>query len=98
DPAEKPGISNLMTIHAAVTGQTMDAIERAYEGQGYGRFKQDTAEAVVAWLEPLQARYHALRADREALNAILRRGAEAAAERAATVLDRVTEAVGFPPR
>ncbi len=98
DAVDKPGISNLMTIHAAVTGESMAAIERTYAGQGYGRFKQDTADAVVAWLEPLQARYRALREDRGALTAILRRGAEAAAERAARVLDRVTDAVGFPPR
>lgn len=96
--AAKPGISNLMTIHSAVTGNSIAAIEAAYEGQGYGRFKQDTADAAIAWLEPLQARYHALQADRDALTAILRRGAEAAAERAAAVLDRVTDVLGFVPR
>lgn len=95
DEAGKPGISNLMTIYSAVTGEDFRTIERAYTGKGYGLFKKDLAAAVVAWLEPLQTRYRELMADRGQLDALLRRNAHTAAERAQVTLERVHEAVGF---
>ncbi len=95
DEADKPGISNLMTIYSAVTGDSFQAIEARYEGSGYGQFKKDLASAVVEWLEPLQRRYHELMDDRGELDALLRRNAAVASERARSTLDRVHEAVGF---
>lgn len=95
DEAEKPGVSNLMTIYAAVTGDDFATIEKYYAGSGYGRFKSDLAAAVVAWLEPLQRRYREWMADRGQLDALLRSNAAAASERARTTLDRAHEAVGF---
>lgn len=95
DEAEKPGVSNLMTIYAAVTGDDFATIEKYYDGSGYGRFKSDLAAAVVAWLEPLQRRYREWMADRGQLDALLRSNAAAASERARATLDRAHEAVGF---
>jgi tryptophanyl-tRNA synthetase len=95
---DKPGVSNLMAIYAAVSGKTFADIEAEYRGQGYGAFKADVADAVVAFLEPVQARYRELIGDPAELDALLKRGAEAAAERAAPMLGRVFEAVGLPPR
>ena len=95
DEAEKPGISNLMTIYSAVTGEDFSAIERDYSGKGYGQFKKDLAGAVIAWLDPLQTRYRELMRDRGELDALLRRNAEAATARAQPTLDRVHEVVGF---
>jgi tryptophanyl-tRNA synthetase len=80
-PDEKPGVSNLMSILAAVSGQTFDQIAAAYSGQGYGRFKQAVADAVVECLKPVQARD----------------GAGRAAARADETLRRVHEALGFIP-
>jgi tryptophanyl-tRNA synthetase len=53
--AEKPGISNLIEIMSVATGETMETIEARYDGQGYGRFKDEVAEAVVALLDPIRA-------------------------------------------
>ncbi len=96
-PDEKPGISNLMSILAATTGQSFDAIVNQYNGQGYGKFKQATAEAVVEQLRPVQARYREIRADTEGLRRVLRAGAESANARADATLKRVHEALGFIP-
>lgn len=98
DPAEKPGVSNLLSMYAAVTGETIADLETHFAGQGYGKLKTDLADAVVAFLEPLQTRYREFYDDRPGLDTMLARGAEAAAERAAPTLERVFRAAGFPPR
>ena len=54
-PAEKPGISNLIEIMSVATGDSIAAVEARYDGQGYGPFKEDVAEAVVELLAPIQA-------------------------------------------
>jgi tryptophanyl-tRNA synthetase len=97
DIAEKPGISNLMSILSACTGQSFDDISRDFDGQGYGHFKQAVADAVIAQLEPVQRRYQEIRADEPALRAVLRDGAERAAARAEPLLARVHDALGFIP-
>jgi tryptophanyl-tRNA synthetase len=96
-PEEKPGVSNLMSILAAITGQSFDQIAAAYSGQGYGRFKQAVADAVVECLKPVQARYREIRADEAALQRILKEGAARAAARADATLRRVHDVLGFIP-
>jgi tryptophanyl-tRNA synthetase len=96
DPKEKPEISNLMNIFAQVTGKSLQDIQKAYEDQGYGAFKKDLAEAVVAALEPIQQRYKDIRASGE-VHAILRDGAEMANASAEKTLREVKEAMGFLP-
>ena len=54
-PEEKPGISNLMEIMSVATGEAIPDLEARYDGGGYGPFKEDVAEAVVALIEPIQA-------------------------------------------
>ncbi|MCL6594502.1 MAG: tryptophan--tRNA ligase, partial [Alicyclobacillus sp.] len=78
NPQEKPAISNLLTIFALCSGRSLAEIETAYAGKGYGEFKKDLAEAVVAALQPIQQRYQEL-VHSEELRQILTRGAEAAA-------------------
>lgn len=97
DIAEKPGVSNLMSILSAIGGESFAEIEARFVGKGYGALKGEVAEAVVETLRPLQARYAEVREDREGLRAVLRQGAEAAAERAETTLVRVKQALGFIP-
>jgi len=94
DPAQKPEISNLMGIYAHCAGMTVEQIEAEYEGQGYGAFKKNLAEHVVALLEPLQARYREIRSSGE-LSSILRQGAEEAAVIANQTLRDVKERMGF---
>lgn len=98
DPETKAGVSNLLSILAAATGQSIESIVPAYEGKMYGHLKTDTADAVVAMLEPVQARYHELRNDRGHLDSIMRQGADAASEQAAATLKRVYDVIGLIAR
>jgi tryptophanyl-tRNA synthetase len=95
DPEEKAGISNLIEILSIMSGQEIPAIEARYDGGGYGAFKQDVAEAVVAVLDPIRTRYEELRADEGELRALLARGADKARETAAPTLEQMYERMGF---
>ena len=96
---DKPGVTNLIEIMAVATGEEPEAIEIRYDGAGYGKFKEEVAEAVVELLDPVRLRYGELRGDPGELAAILARGAEKAHVIAAATLARAHEAVGFvPPR
>ena len=75
---EKPGISNLIDILAAVRGTTPEQVERDFDGSGYGAFKQAVADAVVEYLAPVRERYEELRADEPGLERTLAEGAEKA--------------------
>lgn len=97
DEAAKPGISNLLSMYSAVTGDAIADLEARFAGEGYGKLKGELADAVVAFLEPLQERYRTFRDDPGSLDAILRDGARAARERAAPTLDRVFGVSGFIP-
>jgi len=95
DPKGKPGVSNLIEIMHVATGEPIDAIEARYDGHGYGGFKQDVGEAVIALLEPIRQRYVELRADPDELRRLLAAGAEKAREQSATTLATMYERMGF---
>jgi len=98
DPVAKPGVSNLLQILAAASGRPIPEVEAAYTSGGYGGLKSDTADAVVEFLAPLQARYRDLAADPGAVDAILAHGAAKATAISDDVLARVRRAVGLLPR
>jgi tryptophanyl-tRNA synthetase len=75
---DKPGVSNLIDILAAVRGSDQESIEAEFNGSGYGAFKQAVAEEVVAYLAPVRERYEQLRADEGELERILASGADKA--------------------
>ena len=95
DPDEKPGVSNLIEIMSVATGEPIDAVEARYDGSGYGRFKEEVGEAVVALLKPIATRYEELRSDPAELERLLARGAEKAREASAPTLERMYERMGF---
>jgi len=95
DPEAKPGISNLLTIFSALTDQPVDALEKQYDGRGYGDFKSDLADVVVDFVTPFRDRTLALLEDRAQLDAILRQGAERAGAVAERTLADVYDRVGF---
>lgn len=97
DLAEKPGISNLLTIFSAVTSRDIDEIAKEYDGRGYGYLKADLADAVVAFLEPFQARAGMYLADPAELDRVLADGADRARTIARPVLDRMYERFGLLP-
>jgi tryptophanyl-tRNA synthetase len=92
---DKPGVSNLIEIMAVATGEPPDTIEQRYDGQGYGRFKEDVADAVVELVAPIQRRYEELRSDRVELQRLLAVGAEKARKESEPTLERMYEVMGF---
>lgn len=98
NPTEKPGVSNLLTLLSLATGKSIKELEPEYTDKMYGHLKGDVADAVVTLLEPIQARYAEIRADRAYLDDVMRQGAEKASARGAETLAKVYKAVGFIPK
>src|SRR6056297_1715180 len=95
DRVEKPGVANLLEIHAAVTGRTPQSVAEDYEQ--YGKLKVDTAEVVLAVLDPIRTRYFELLDDRGELARLLRVGADKAREVASATLERAHTNIGMLP-
>ena len=98
DPVNKPGVSNLMGIYAAVTGKSYAEIEQEFAGQGYGVFKPAVGEAVVETLAPIQAEAKRILADKAYLQEVYRDGAERAGAVARKTLRKVYKKIGFVER
>jgi tryptophanyl-tRNA synthetase len=94
---DKPGITNLIEILAAVRGTTPGEVEASFNGSGYGAFKQAVADAVVEYLAPVRERYQELRADEPGLERILTEGAEKARAIASDTMVDVREVMGVGP-
>jgi tryptophanyl-tRNA synthetase len=92
---DKPGITNLIDIMSVATGTPPGEIEARYDGRGYGAFKEDAAEAVVALLDPIRLRYGELRGDPGALQSTLATGAAKAEGIATETIALAYERVGF---
>ena len=97
DPEEKPGVSNLLTIYSALTGRTVEDLEAAYAGQGYGALKGDLADVVVEFVTPFRDRTLELLEDQEQLSKVLAEGAATAGAVAEATLRDVYDRVGFVP-
>lgn len=95
DRQAKPGVSNLLDILSAVSGESIAALESEFDGKGYGDLKGAVAEAVVATVEPIRARTIELLADPAELDRLLARGAEKAAAKAQATLATVYERIGL---
>ena len=95
DRENKPGVANLLEIHAAVTDRTPQAVADEYEQ--YGALKVATGEAVLAVLDPIRLRYQELMNDRGDRR-LLRVGADKARAVAAVTLDRAHTNIGMVPR
>lgn len=95
---EKPGVSNLIDIYCAATGESVEAVERRFEGRGYGDFKPAVGEAVVELLRPVREETERLMADKGELERLYRLGAQKASAAAARTLTKVHKKLGFLPR
>ena len=99
DRESKPGVSNLLGIHSAITGESVESLAQRLSGKGYGDLKSEVADVVVAALAPIRARAQELLTDQAELDRLLALGAANANERAEQTLRSVHEKVGFiPPR
>jgi tryptophanyl-tRNA synthetase len=92
---DRPAITNLMMLYQIATGSSIEAIEKEFEGKGYGDFKQALADALVALVEPISTRFHEIRNDKTMLNAILKKGAEEANRRANRTLRKLYKKMGI---
>ncbi len=97
DHVAKPGVSNLLTIYAALSGRTVDDIAAEYDGRGYGDLKKDLGQLVEEFVTPFRARTTELLDDRAELDAILAEGADRARDVARATLAAVYDRVGFLP-
>ena len=97
DVEHKPGVSNLLVIHSVLSGSSIEELEAAFAGRGYGDLKKEVADVVVEALTPFQARMRELLDDPAELDRILASGAESARAVARTTMERVRERVGLLP-
>jgi len=96
--ADKPGITNLLSIMSAASGRAVAELEREFEGANYGTFKAAVADAVVALLDPIRKRYLEIAEDRKYLDSVFKSGADAAQQRAYKTLAKVYRKAGFVER
>ena len=97
DEAAKPGVTNLLRIYAALSGETVASLEQRYRGTGYGTFKKDLAELVVGAFAPIRERTQAILADETELDRMLAQGAARARKVASQTMDAVRDRIGFLP-
>ena len=95
DAVNKPGVANLLTILAVITGKTIEQWVTELQGQGYAKLKSIVAEAVIEFLQPFQELYKELRVDQPYLDKVLKSGAKRARQLADPTLQRVYETIGF---
>jgi tryptophanyl-tRNA synthetase len=97
DRENKPGISNLLGIHSAISGESVSELEQRFDGAGYGALKSEVADVVVAAIEPIRNRTEELLSDPAELDRLLASGAARANELASKTLATVYERIGFLP-
>ena len=95
---EKPGISNLLTIHSALSNQSLSDLEDRFAGKGYGALKNEVTEIISESLAPVRSKYKELINQKDYLSKILAEGAQSAQKRAYKILSKVYRKVGFPDR
>ncbi|MGI8697050.1 MAG: tryptophan--tRNA ligase [Mycobacteriales bacterium] len=98
DPGAKPGVSNLLAIHSALSGMSIPELEKHFDGSGYGDLKKELAAVVTGFVRPVQERVGRWLADPAGLDAVLAAGAKRAREVAGPTLSRAYELAGFLPR
>ena len=95
DAVTKPGVTNLLTIHSALSGRSVPELEEHFAGRGYGDLKKELAEVVTDFVTPVRARTQELLDDPAELQRVLAGGAERAREVAAATVSDVYERTGF---
>jgi tryptophanyl-tRNA synthetase len=97
DEKQKPGISNLLTIHSALSGKSISELETEFSGKGYGDFKSAVADVVTSYFEPIRKRAEELLSDERSLQVLLDEGGAKARVVAAETLRRTYDALGLVP-
>ncbi|MEW9526963.1 tryptophan--tRNA ligase [Microbispora sp. NPDC049125] len=97
DEENKPGVTNLLRIHSALSGVPVPELEARFAGQGYGTFKKEVAEAVVETFAPIRERTEKLLSDETELDRLLASGAQRARAIARETMAQVRERIGLLP-
>jgi tryptophanyl-tRNA synthetase len=97
DETAKPGVTNLLRIHSALSGEPISSLEQRYAGAGYGTFKKDLAGVVVDAFAPIRERTEKLLANEAELDRLLAAGAAKAHSQAAAKMAQVRDKIGFLP-
>ena len=92
-----PGVLNLLTIFETLSGWERARVEAHFDGKGYGFLKKETADIIIAAIEPIQARYRVYADDPSELDRVLKIGADRVRPRAQATMQRVKQAMGFLP-
>ena len=95
DEEAKPGITNLLRIYSALTGESVASLEKRYAGAGYGAFKRDLGDVIVAAFAPIKERTEGLLADEAELDKVLAHGAARAREVAGPTMAAARDKIGF---
>jgi len=95
DAEAKPGVTNLLRIYSALSGEPVAALEVKYEGAGYGGFKKDLAELVVATFTPIREKTQQILADEAGLDRVLARGAAQARQVASQTMAQARDRIGL---
>jgi tryptophanyl-tRNA synthetase len=95
DEEAKPGVTNLLRIYSALSGESVASLEQRYAGAGYGTFKKDVAEVVVRAFAPIRERTEKMLADEAHLDKLLAHGAARAREVAGQTMATVRDRMGF---
>jgi tryptophanyl-tRNA synthetase len=95
DPENKPGVTNLLTIHSSLSGRSLAELEEHFAGRGYGDLKKELAEVVTDFVTPVRQRTQELLDDPAELQRVLAAGADRAREVASATVTQVYERVGF---
>lgn len=98
DPESKAGVSNLLSLLSATSGQNIEDLVPIYQDKMYGHLKGDVAESVVALIGPIQAEYSRIRKDLPYLSEVMHQGSAKAREKASDTLAKVYKALGFIER
>lgn len=98
DEKEKPGISNLLTIHSSLSGMSISELENEFAGKGYGDFKAAVADVVTSYFAPVREKTNALLADEKSLLEILDAGSAKARLVASDTLAKTYSALGLVPK
>jgi tryptophanyl-tRNA synthetase len=95
DEDAKPGVTNLLRIYSALSGESIPDLERRYAGSGYGQFKKDLTEVLIDTFTPIRERTVQLLADELALDRLLAQGAQRARHLASPTMTIVRERAGL---
>ena len=95
DREVKPGVSNLLGIHSAISGRSIDSLVEEFDGNGYGALKAEVADVVINAIAPIRERTQELMADQNELDRLLADGADKANSLAEETLAKVYDSIGF---